>query len=192
MPAIDVNATAVLIMDYQNEIVANFASGDESLVGRAARVLDGARQAGIPIIHVVVQFRPGYPEVADRGTFKGLKDAGRLQEGSAGAQIHPGVAPQAGDVVVTKRRVGAFSGSDLEYVLRGQGRDHLVMFGIATSGVVLTTVRRAADLDFGITVLADCCADRDEEVHRVLLEKILARQATVITADEFLAALPKR
>ena len=190
MPTIDVSTTAVLIMDYQNDIVANFGSGDAGLVQRAAGALDGARKAGIPIIHVVIHFRPGYPEVTDRGTFKALKDAGAFQEGSPGADIHPGVAPKEGDVVVVKKRVGAFSGSDLDYVLRGLERHNLVLFGIATSGVVLTTVRWAADLDFDLTVLSDCCADRDDEVHRVLLEKVLARQATVMTAGEFLAALP--
>jgi len=191
MPTIDPKRTAVLIMDYQNEIVANFASGDTSMLDRAAKVLDATRAVGIPVIHVVVRFRPGYPEVSDRGTFKALKDAGRLKEGTDGAAIHPKVAPKGDDVVVTKRRVGAFSGSDLEYILRGKGRDHLVLFGIATGGVVLTTVRWAADLDYSMNLIRDLCADRDEEVHRVLLEKVLGRMAPLMTSDEFIKAIAK-
>ncbi|NNM95152.1 MAG: cysteine hydrolase, partial [Bacteroidia bacterium] len=39
------------------------------------------------------------------------------------------------------------------------------------------------------TVLSDCCADRDEEVHRVLVEKVFPRQADVLTVDEWTAKL---
>ena len=73
-------------------------------------MLSGARLAGVPVIYVVVRFRPGYPEVSDRNPlFRGLKEAGRLGEGTPGAEIHAQVAPQSTEVIVTKRRVGAFS-----------------------------------------------------------------------------------
>jgi nicotinamidase-related amidase len=101
-------------------------------------------------------------------------------------------ALQPGDIVVTKRRVGAFIGSELEVVLRAQNIDHLVLSGIATSGVVLSTLRAAADMDYPLTVLSDCCADGDHEVHRVLLTKVFPRQADVLTAAEWAAALEQR
>ena len=91
------------------------------------------------------------------------------------------MAPREGDVVVVKKRVSAFAGSDLDVVLRALEVDSLVLTGIATSGVVLSTLRQAADLDFGLTVLRDACADADEEVHRVLLDKVFPRQAEVCT-----------
>jgi nicotinamidase-related amidase len=91
--------------------------------------------------------------------------------------------------VVTKRRVSAFSGSDLEVVLRSQNISHLVLSGIATSGVVLSTLREAADRDYQLTVLADCCLDADEEVHRVLLTKVFPRQADVIQSQAWIAQL---
>jgi nicotinamidase-related amidase len=100
-------------------------------------------------------------------------------------QIHPAVAPQPDDTVVTKRRVSAFSGSDLDVVLRSLDVQSLALTGIATSGVVLSTLRQAADLDFGLTVLRDCCLDADEEVHRVLMEKIFPRQAVVESAAQW-------
>ena len=139
---IDRGRTAVLIMDYQNEIVSNFAAQQPGLLARAATVLAAAREAGLPVIYVVVRFRPGYPEVSPRNKlFGGIREAGRLQEGAEGAEIHPQVAPQAGDVVVTKRRVGAFATTDLETILRARDVSTLLLFGIATSGVVLSTVR---------------------------------------------------
>ena len=64
-----------------------------------------------------------------------------------------------------------------------------MLAGIATSGVVLSTLRQAADLDFQITVLADGCADADPEVHRVLTEKVFPRQADVVTVDAWTRTL---
>ena len=66
---------------------------------------------------------------------------------------------------------------------------HLVLTGVATSGVVLSTLRSAADLDYRITVLSDGCGDGDPEVHRVLTEKVFPTQATVTTVDEWVAGL---
>jgi nicotinamidase-related amidase len=98
-------------------------------------------------------------------------------------EIHPAIAPQPTDIVVTKRRISAFSGSDLDVVLRAQDISHLVLCGIATSGVVLSTLREAADKDYQLTVLADCCVDSDEEVQHVLLSKVFPQQAEVIQAE---------
>jgi nicotinamidase-related amidase len=138
-----------------------------------------------------VRFREGYPEISARNRmFAAIRQAGAaMSETSAATDIHPAVAPQPGDIVVTKRRVGAFTGSDLEVVLRAQNIDHLVLTGIATSGVVLSTLRAATDMDYGLTVLSDCCADGDDEVHRILLTKVFPRQADVLTAAEWAAAL---
>ena len=104
-------------------------------------------------------------------------------------EIHPAIAPQPTDIVVMKRRVSAFSGSDLEVVLRAQDITHLVLCGIATSGVVLSTLREAADKDYQLTVLADCCVDNDEEVQRVLLTKVFPRQAEVVQVSTWVAKL---
>ena len=103
--SIDRNHSAVLIMDYQSQIVGNVSNGQAGLLKRADSVLKGARQAGIPVIYVVVRFREGHPEISPRNqSFSALKETGRLVEGSEGAEVHPGVAPQPGDVIVTKRQ----------------------------------------------------------------------------------------
>jgi nicotinamidase-related amidase len=189
--SIDKSRTAVLIMDYQNDIVGMLPEKEQGpLLDRAAAVLKGARRAGMPVIYIVVRFRDGYPEINPRNKFFGsLKESGRLREGAPGAEVNATVAPQPGDVVVTKRRVGAFSTTDLETTLRAKNIDTLVLFGISTSGVVLSTVRWAADMDYRMVVVADACADRDEEVHRVLTEKVFPWQATVVTAQEIIKAI---
>jgi nicotinamidase-related amidase len=193
--SLDPKTSALLVMDFQTAIVAGPAvHGDaadkEALLARAAGLIDAARRASMKVIYVVVGFRPGYPEVSPRNkSFSAIRGTGRFIEGSAGSEVHPAVAPKPGDVVVTKHRVSAFTGTDLEMILRANGIETLVLTGIATSGVVLSTIRHAADADYRLVVVADCCADPDPEVHRVLLEKVFARPATVTMAEAVAAAL---
>jgi nicotinamidase-related amidase len=178
---------ALLVMDMQRSIVERFGGGG-AVVDRAAAAIAAARAAGIPVVYVRVAFRPGFPEVSARNkAFGALRDSGMLADDEQTA-IHPALAPEPGDVVVTKRRVSAFAGSDLDVVLRAGDIDELVLCGIATSGVVLSTLRAAADLDYRLTVLRDACADADEEVHRVLLDKVFPRQADVVDVADWAAA----
>ena len=178
-------ASALLVMDVQRGIVDRFPSADGYLAGLAGAI-GHARAAGIPVIYVVVGFRAGYPEVSSRNkSFSAIAGTGRFTAADPGAEIHPAVAPAADDVIVVKKRVSAFAGSDLDMVLRGLGADTLVLTGIATSGVVLSTVRQAADLDYRLTVLADGCLDADPEVHQVLTGKVFPRQADVMTIAEW-------
>jgi len=111
-----------------------------------------------------------------------------MGEDAEATQIVAALAPRPGEPVVVKRRYGAFA-SDLDVVLRGLDATDLVLAGVSTSGVVLSTVRHAADQDFGLTVLSDACADQDPEVHRVLLEKVFPRQADVVTVDAWASGL---
>lgn len=163
-------------MDVQRAVVDRYP--DPAYLARLREAIGAARSAGIAVIHVGVGFRPGYPEVSPRNMMFG-RLAGAAIDNEAAMRFHPDVAPEPGDIVVTKRRVSAFTGSDLDVVLRAGDFGHLVLTGIATSGVVLSTLRQAADLDFGLTVLSDCCLDSDPEVHRVLTEKVFPRQADV-------------
>jgi nicotinamidase-related amidase len=178
---------ALLVMDVQKAIVERFG---DSVLEPIERAIAAARGAGVRVIYVRVALRPGAPEVSPRNrTFRALRDPGGTLTDDDATAIHPAVAPQPGDVVVVKRRVSAFAGSDLDVVLRAGGIEELVLCGIATSGVVLSTLRLAADLDYGLTVLRDACADADDEVHRVLLDKVFPRQADVVDVAAWAASL---
>lgn len=179
---------ALLVMDVQRVIVDRYP--DPAYLPRLREAIGAARAGGIPVIYVTVGFRAGYPEVSTRNKMFGpmLGRATGAAGGDQATQVHPDVAPEPGDILVTKRRVSAFAGSDLDMVLRAGDIDHLVLTGIATSGVVLSTVRQASDLDFGLTVLADGCLDADPEVHRVLVEKVFPAQAEVTTVADWAAA----
>jgi nicotinamidase-related amidase len=136
-------------------------------------------------MHVGLGFEPGYPEISPRNArFSMLKERGLFLKGSDSAKTR-GEIFAAGDIVIHKHRVGAFSGNALQMILSSKGIENIVLFGIATSGIVLSTVRAAADLDFNCIVVKDACFDGDEEVHRVLTEKVFAAQATVVTAAAF-------
>jgi nicotinamidase-related amidase len=188
--SIDRARSAVLIMDYQTGIVSYLGTDQEPLLKRASRVLQESRNVKIPVIYVVVGFRPDYPEVSPRNSrFGAIKQTGRFTPNAPGSEVHIRVAPQDGDITVVKHRVSAFSGADLDMILRAKEIETLVLLGIATSGVVLSTLRYAADSDYRCIVIKDCCADRDAEVHRCLTEKVFPMQATVVTSEEFLAAI---
>jgi len=188
---IDKIGTAILIMDYQNDIVALLPEERQKpLLQGAARVLDAARQAGLPVIYVGIRFRDGYPEVSPHNkVFSSVKQRGLLQENTSGVDISVEVAPEPGEVIVTKCRSSAFYATELETVLQVKRVNKLVLFGVRTSGCVLSTVRRAADMDYDITVISDCCADTDEEIHQVLVQKIFPQQTTVITTQEFISLI---
>ena len=176
--------TALLVMDVQGAIV-KMLTDRASFFTALNKAIAKARNSNIPVIYVVVGFRKGYPEAsANNKSFSALKGSMNLDT-AEGTEVDASVAPQPGDIVITKKRTSAFTGSDLEVVLRSLGISHIVLTGIATSGVVLSTLREAADKDYAITVLSDCCADRDDEVHRVLTTKVFPRQAEVITAEEW-------
>jgi len=177
--------TALLVMDMQMGILAMLQTA-AAPTGNVAKAIASARAAQLPVVFVTVGFRLGAPEVSiNNKSFSAGKERFASVNMDEFTRVHPDLAPVNGEVTVMKRRVSAFTGSDLEVVLRSFGIQHIVLTGIATSGVVLSTLREAADKDYRITVLADCCADADEEVHRVLTTKVFPRQADVVTLEEW-------
>ncbi|BCK72548.1 hydrolase [Streptomyces libani subsp. rufus] len=181
--------TALLVMDVQQDVV-DIADDGSGYLPRLRRAIDGARSAGIPVIYVVIGLRPGHPDVGPRNrVLNSIVQAGLFTEGAPGTAIHHAVAPRQDDIVVTKRRASAFSGSDLDVVLRARGIDSLVLTGIATSGVVLHTLCQANDQDFGLTVLVDACLDTDPEVHQFLTERLFPQWADVVAVEDWLRAI---
>ncbi|MBA3829330.1 MAG: cysteine hydrolase [Taibaiella sp.] len=178
--------TALLVMDMQAGIIRNLADAT-AVIKNVAKAIATARERDIPVIYVVVGFREGAPEISRNNKFfsTGVKERFANADMGAFMKIHPDLAPHEGDITVIKRRVSAFTGSDLEVVLRGQDIRHIILTGISTGGVVLSTVREASDKDFRITVLANGCADADNEVHQVLTTKVFPRQADVLTIEEW-------
>ena len=90
-----------------------------------------------------------------------------------------------------KHRVNALYGTGLDVALRANDVNTLIILGYATSGVVLSTVRYASDLDYNLYVVEDCCSDSDPDVHAFLTERIFPRQAEVVQSVDVIAALAR-
>ena len=179
-----------LAMDFQRGIVGRLTHG-ETVVATAAGAVAAARAAHIPVLFVRVAFRAGYPEVASSPAFSTsvVQSGEAMTETHEATSLHPALGRREDEPIVTKRRISAFTGSDLAVLLRAHEAKGLVLSGISTSGVVLSTVRQAADLDFRLTVLADACGDRDAQVHQVLTEKVFPRQATVTSTADWISSI---
>jgi nicotinamidase-related amidase len=185
MAPVDVEHAVLLVMDFQPGIVERVADA-EALLDRVAGAIATARARGMAVGYVRVAFDDAdYDAVPPTNKIFARLAEGRVNHvDSPATAVHDRLAPEPGDIVVRKTRVGAFSTTDLDEQLRKRGISTVVLAGISTSGVVLSTVRDAADRDYRIIVLADGCADFDAEVHDVLLGKVFPRQADVVTVAE--------
>jgi nicotinamidase-related amidase len=154
---VDPRSSALLVMDYQVDTLARFMTAAQSAdaIACVPGLIAMARDAGMMVLHVVVAFRPDHPEVS-------------AVAGTVGAAIHPAAAAREGEPIVVKHRISPFVGTDLETLLRANGIDTLVLARVHTSGVVLSTVRHAGDLDYRLVVVRDCCADPDAQVHAII------------------------
>lgn len=188
---IDRQHTALLIADFYAAMMSSIPHAVErQVVEHTQRLQQTARDARLFVCYCATVFRPGYVEISERNkTFRERKHSGQLAIADPVQLIHPAVLPVAGEVVVGKHRVNALYGTGLDLILRANNIETLIVLGYATSGVVLSTVRYAADADYRLVVVEDCCADQDPEVHNFLTRRIFPRQADVVTADEVIQAL---
>ena len=188
---------ALLALHYQNDVVhphgrirLGFAEGDagrEAVLGAAERLLAGARETAVPVVHVRIAFRPDHADVLRNGPiWENVVHVGALAEGSWGASFHDRLRPQPHEMVVRHGRVNAFFGAPLDETLRLFDTEDLVLAGVATNSVVEHTARHAADMGYRVTVAADACAASRPELHRAALDNI-ALLGTVATVDDIVA-----
>jgi nicotinamidase-related amidase len=186
---IDPATTALLVMDYQNGVL-EMIEDDGTLLAGAQDAIALLRERGSTIGYVRVAFADGEAPTGTMGRrIGGDVAATQFHADAPGTQIHADIAPQEGDIVVRKTRVGPFGTTDLDEQLRARGIDTLILAGISTSGVVLSAVRDGHDRDYRLIVVSDLCADREDDVHAFLVERIFPRQAEVITSGELAGRL---
>ncbi|KAI9226252.1 MAG: isochorismatase hydrolase [Piptocephalis tieghemiana] len=192
---ITLDRTAILFCDYENGILDRFPEEDKrSKFLQRSKALRQAVHA-IPeahrplVINIKVAFRKGHPEVGEQSWTRGVKTMGALVEGTEQAAFSPGFEPLDEEPVVVKRRYNPFYLTDLEVILRSAGIQHVIFAGISTSGVILSGVTVAADMDFIVSVVSDCTFDRDEDLHDALLSSKFSRGANVIQSGQVIASL---
>lgn len=180
------NFTALLVLDMQEQLLGRLEESDK-LIDAASKAIQYARANNIPVIYAVVGFRNGFPEISTNNkTFSNIPLAYGKIVMEDFIKITPQLAPLESEPVVIKKRFSAFVGSDLEVTLRSQNIKHLVMCGVVTSGVILSTALEAADKDYQLTILSDGCYDHQPDVHQMLMEKIFPRYAEIQTCEEWL------
>ena len=188
---LDKSRTALLIADFYEAMMTTIPHAvDRGVVERTVALQKAARDTGVMVCYCATVFRPGYPEIGSRNkTFGQRKASGQPAVFDPLDVIHPAVAPAEGEVAVGKHRVNALYGTGLDVALRANDINTLVILGYATSGVVLSTVRYASDLDYNLYVVEDCCSDSDSEVHDFLTGRLFPRQAEVVQSADVIAAL---
>ncbi|MFI6457325.1 cysteine hydrolase family protein [Streptosporangium amethystogenes] len=187
-PALDPAHTALLVMDYQPGILALLPEGGdrEALLGRVEGAIADVRANGGTIVYVRVGFTEADWDAipATNKSFAPVAQHRVMHHEDPATAIHDRLAPQDGDITVRKIRYGGISTTDLDQRLRERGITTLVVSGISTGGVVLSTVIDAADRDYRLYVLSDCVADPDAEVHNVLLHRVFPSRAHIIDTAE--------
>lgn len=185
MPKNHPNRTALLVIDVQQGVVDSMGFSLDYL-NRISQAIQAARSASIPIIYVRIAYREGAPEMnSNNRMLYNFAKSGMMMKTATTSQIHSRIAPKPEDIVITKSRVSAFTGSELDLVLRSLKIDHLILSGNATRMGVLATFFAAADKDYSLTVLSDCCADSDQAVHELLMTEVFSLQANVVSLNEW-------
>lgn len=183
---LDPKKTGLITLDFQRGILES-VQGSESVIPQACKAVEIGRKNSFKIIHIGLGFSTGHPELPNfdfPSPLLRVKQNDLFVKGSGSGEFHKSIV-EPNDLVIYKQRISAFSEHHLQLTLRTWGIQNLVFFGISTSGVVLSTLRQAFDLDFRCTVVQNACYDMDPEVHRVLTEKVFPKQAKVIRVESF-------
>jgi len=188
-----VSGEALLVLDMINEIVHPSGGYPEvcleevqrrGVLKQTSMAIKRARQAGIPVIYIVVGFSPGYVDWPETSPlFQEAKVGDRLLLGTWATQVHDSLRPEDHEPVLAKRRISPFFGTDLADMLRDRGVDTLLLTGVTTDLVVMSTARDAHDLDYRVKILVDATASGDLKLHEAALT-LLQRTATLTTVEE--------
>lgn len=180
--------TALLVMHYQTDILELFPSVAPALVSNTRRLCDAARQNGVSVYFANIRFSPGYPEVSPLNkNGQGIKQMGLF----LGDDLSPALGRQASEPLIIAHRASVFHGTDLQVRLSAQGIDTLMMAGIASTGVVLSSVAYASDADFRLMTVKDCCYDPDPVVHEHLFATAFESRTTVLSLADALSLLAR-
>jgi gluconolactonase len=197
---LDPSRCALIVQDLQNDVMSEggaFADSGapehakaQNVVENVKRLAAACREAGIPVIHVHYIVEDGAPGLKTNAPlFQGVKDANALVRGSWGAAPAEGVEPQDGDFVVEKMRMCAWEGTRLESLLKGLGRDTVIVTGAWTNMSVEHTARTGADKGYFMVVPEDGCSTMNAEWHDASINYALQNVSTVTTYDAVLGAL---
>ena len=186
IPSIVPARTALLVMHYQTDIMRLFPDVAPALLANTRKLCDAARARGVSVYFAKIHFSPGYPEVSPLNrNGQGIRQLGLFVDD----EIAPELGRQASEPLIIAHRASVFFDTGLQVRLSAQGIDTLIMVGIASTGVVLSSVAYASDADFRLFTVKDCCYDPDQVVHDHLFSTAFDSRTTVLSLAEALSML---
>ena len=158
----------ILVIDMENDFVLPYSpmrvEGAYATLPAIKKFLDYGRANDWAVIYI---YRIHRPSGIDAELFrKHFFEEGHpfCIAGTKGAAIPDEIAPQPGDISITKQRFSAFFGTDLDIVLRGLGAKNIYLTGTQYPNCVRSTAVDAMGLDYNTIVVTDCCSAASEEV----------------------------
>jgi gluconolactonase len=202
--SLDASRCVLIVQDLQNDVMIDggaFAESgapehakEQNVVENVKALAETCRSKGIPVIHVWYIVEEGAPGLKlNAPLFDGVKDTGALVRGSWGAAPAEGLEAQDGDFVVEKMRMNAWEGTRLESLLKGFGRDTIIVTGAWTNMSVEHTSRTGADKGYYMVVPEDGCSTMNADWHNASINYALQNVSTVTTCaavTEALAGVP--
>jgi len=190
----------LIIQDMQNDVMIDggaFAESgapehakEQNVVENIKALAETFRSKGIPVLHVWYIVEDGAPGLKlNAGLFQGVKETGGLVRGSWGAAPAEGLEPQEGDFVIEKMRMNAWEGTRLESLLKGLGRDTVIVTGAWTNMSVEHTARTGADKGYYMIVPEDGCSTMNADWHNASINFALQNVSTVTTCGAVTEAL---
>ena len=186
IPAIVPAQTALVVMHYQTDILRLFPSVAPTLLANTRKLCDAARARNVSVYFAQIHFSPGYPEVSPLNrNGQGIRRLGLFVDD----EIAPELGQRDTEPLIIAHRASVFFGTDLQVRLSARGIDTLLMVGIASTGVVLSSVAYASDADFRLFTVKDCCYDPDQVVHDHLFSTAFDSRTTVLSLADALLLL---
>ena len=190
----------LIIQDMQNDVMMDGGAWaetgapehakEQNVVENIKALAETCRSKGIPVFHVWYIVEEGAPGLKlNAGLFQGVKETGGLVRGSWGAAPAEGLEPQVGDLVVEKMRMNAWEGTRLESLLKGLGRDTVIVTGAWTNMSVEHTARTGADKGYYMVVPEDGCSTMNADWHNASINFALQNVSTVTTCGAVTEAL---
>ena len=187
---LDLRRTAVLPLDFMNDIVAA-TPNVEPVLNNANTVLDAARDHDVPVVYVTVSFTEGYPDapVKTHPLYRMVSENRMVIAAESGGEIHASVTPKQNELVLNKTSVDPFVTTRLAQHLKILDVNTIIIMGLWTNFAVEATARSAADLGYRVVVVRDACGSNSDENHEFSMSNLMPMFATVVDAAELCEAL---
>ena len=198
---LDPKKTALVLIEFQNDFtteggvfhaaVKGVMDANQMLATTTATVQE-AREAGIQVLHVPISFTQDYRELTGKpyGILKGVVDNGAFRKNTWGAAIVDQLSPQQTDIVVEgKRGLCGFASTNLDFILRSRGIQHVALAGFLTNCCVESTMRTAYENGYQVITLTDCCATLSQQEHQNALDSDFPMFSQPMKHGEFIQLL---